>query len=1120
MTIPTIDALPTAPDRTDPPATFVTRADAFVAALPVLVTQTNAATNEVDVVSAQVTADALTASNSAAAAAGAANFVGAWSGLTGALNIPAGVSNNGSAWILTVNLADVTASEPTSSNTDWLQISAIPSQSGNAGKFLKSDGSALSWETPAAGVKSYTCSGTVAAGDFASVVGTVASKVDGTVTTSSVSAEATFEAGTMTVDLGRHTSCYDPTQGKTYKVYVDPDDGYFYVVAGTTTTAGVTTWDTANRAQINTSTCTDASIVYDVHNAQPIVAYNRSALRAVSLSITGDTISVSGEFGITGSSIDQLTIGYAGVNSDGNSNLLIAGRNTSGNAGVIYHFMNDAGSFANKSSAQYEGATDEMDMAIVKVGTPNGGMAITTYIDVADSSIGKMTLHEITSNTTMSRANNTNLDGGESDYTRVVYIEGLKAAFLFWENTDTSLPLYTVFPIPAAYNTSTPVINFSDVVPSMISFDACVIDVDKPSGLINFLHSIGGGNGNVRTYEVLGNNLILRATQTFNLGDTSAYSISSDTDNGFAIISFQDDGDTSSGKSVALILPVGKTNAYEFGGIFAEAGTDGNPVDVYTSGISANLTSIINGADYWIDVSGGSRNYPTGLPYIGRGRSTTEIELGLEEPPKTLWGKFKTKNTVVAGDPVAINSNNELQKITQWGKSAALFSNVLDFQQSPFDLSNDTWGQNSTCMAIDTNQNILLVCGVYYNGSSYYNYGITFDVSDPVNPVWMSNSSLSTTNVTAFNGRLGDLQFSEQTGQFLFVHADNTIMKARIIQIRSTGSLDVKAALNLPQTSTNNQCSCGYDPIEDKWVVSCNNGSTWYIGVTDVSSTGVLAFGSSTTETGLYGGGYRYRGKVLRITRDNTWALFNHDNSRSPYLRPFKINSGLKTVTFGTGRNLDSFNTYIMNDATWDNKAERIICTVVDVGSPYEIRAASFSVSANEATEDESLLDTGQRNGSTSNYTTQYFNSTLGKTVLKFETSELVLINGANLAGSMGTTQDFDISGPFGQPAGTASGMFFGDGHLYSVSYSSVSYPFRLFSGPYGSDEDNLSGFSGIVMQPQGIGGDTSVCFRGLLSGLSGLKQNSNYTAAINGTLTTSNDTANPKAISTTELIV
>jgi hypothetical protein len=49
------------------------------------------------------------------------NFKGNWSDLTGALSQPATVYHSGAFWVLATDLADVTASEPTSANTDWLR---------------------------------------------------------------------------------------------------------------------------------------------------------------------------------------------------------------------------------------------------------------------------------------------------------------------------------------------------------------------------------------------------------------------------------------------------------------------------------------------------------------------------------------------------------------------------------------------------------------------------------------------------------------------------------------------------------------------------------------------------------------------------------------------------------------------------------------------------------------------------------------------------------------------------------------------------------------------------------------------------------------------------------------
>ena len=113
-----IDPMPPAPARTDPPAVFVPKADATVAAWPTFIDQTNAVATEAESNAESASTDAATASVAALSASSSANFIGEWdtnpdgTPRTGALNVPASTAHNGSEWQLLSNIADVTAQEP------------------------------------------------------------------------------------------------------------------------------------------------------------------------------------------------------------------------------------------------------------------------------------------------------------------------------------------------------------------------------------------------------------------------------------------------------------------------------------------------------------------------------------------------------------------------------------------------------------------------------------------------------------------------------------------------------------------------------------------------------------------------------------------------------------------------------------------------------------------------------------------------------------------------------------------------------------------------------------------------------------------------------------------------
>jgi len=102
-----------------------TQADIATTQADIATTQADIATTQAGIATTQAgiaTTQAGIASTAANTATTVANNKGAWSGLTGALDVPSTVNHNGCVWLLNVDLVDVTQSEPTDSNTDWTKI--------------------------------------------------------------------------------------------------------------------------------------------------------------------------------------------------------------------------------------------------------------------------------------------------------------------------------------------------------------------------------------------------------------------------------------------------------------------------------------------------------------------------------------------------------------------------------------------------------------------------------------------------------------------------------------------------------------------------------------------------------------------------------------------------------------------------------------------------------------------------------------------------------------------------------------------------------------------------------------------------------------------------------------
>ncbi len=266
MTIPTLSTLPVAPARTDPPATFVTRADAFLAAIVTFQGEMNtsigAMNTDIAGVNADATAAAASASAAASSATAAANAAGA------ALWVSGQAYAEGDAAISLVNYQTYRAETATSGTTDpsldanWTAISGTfpvqtgnagkflstdgtdpswaevyPSQSGNDGKFLTTDGTNTSWGDVPSGTYEFTASGSITAGD------TVALNDDDTVSTIFTSGAA-GEVGTAvqwrTSSLGYTSLTYSSTNNN-YRAWGGTSSTFGYsliTVSGTTVSSG------------------------------------------------------------------------------------------------------------------------------------------------------------------------------------------------------------------------------------------------------------------------------------------------------------------------------------------------------------------------------------------------------------------------------------------------------------------------------------------------------------------------------------------------------------------------------------------------------------------------------------------------------------------------------------------------------------------------------------------------------------------------------------------------------------------------------------------------------------------------------------------------------------------
>jgi len=469
--------------------------------------------------------------------------------------------------------------------------------------------------TSAGGVREFTATGTIANG----IIVTLES--DGTVkaTTGAISTPA---AGTPVVFESATTyftsTIFDSNSNKVVIAYADNGNSvYGTAVVGTVSGTAISF---GTPVVYESAATYNIAATFDSNSNKVVIAYRDNGNSLYGTAIVGTVSGTAISFG-TAVVFNSAVTTEIGATFDSDSNKVVIAytddANSSYGTGIVGTVSGTSISFGTSvvfetaytqaTSATFDSDSNKVVFAYSDGGNGDYGTSVVGTVSGTSISFGTPVVYESANTTYISATFDSN-----SNKTVIAY-------------RDTGHSYYGTAIVGTVSGTA---ISFGTAVvfeAATTTFISATFDSSVNKVVIAYNDNGNSNYGTVIQGTVSGTAISFGTTVVFESANSSYISATFDSDSSKAVIAYSDVGNSSYGTGVVYGSTI-TTDVNNEIGIAAEAGTDGNPLDVtILGGVNASQSGLTIAAEYWAAYGGTLSSSDTGYQKMGVALSATEL---------------------------------------------------------------------------------------------------------------------------------------------------------------------------------------------------------------------------------------------------------------------------------------------------------------------------------------------------------------------------------------------------------------------------------------------------------------------------------------------------------------